>query len=158
MNLNGMSLRKALAFFAIAIFLLVAAYVFLAGTGKVPWPSSRFTETKMKIANLSGGDFEVDYTNSDLLAKEEFISVYVSKAEANTGSLLSKWFPRKTLLLRYDPGNADAPLPSISASGPNRISVSIPRVSSIIFQSRTWGQVSIDYEIEHVDYPSKEAP
>jgi hypothetical protein len=149
MILIGIFSRKLLAYLASALVLLGIAYVFLAAVGLAPTPFTRMTETKMKVTNLSSGDFEVTYTNSDSLAKEEFVSVYVSKSGQ---SFFTKWIPRKTLLFRYDPAMSNSPLPSISASGSNRILISIPRVSSVIFQTRSWGNVSVDYEIGHVDY------
>jgi hypothetical protein len=153
MKLNGMFSRKAIACSAGAIVLLGVGYVFLASIGMAPTPYTRMTETRMKIRNLSGEDFEVTYTNSDSLAKEEFVSVYVSKAGVNGESWVAKWFRNKTLLFRYDPAMWNSPLPAISVSGPNRILISIPRISSIIFQRRSWGNVSIDYEIGQIDYP-----
>jgi hypothetical protein len=107
----------------------------------------------MKITNLSGGDFEITYTNCDTLAKEEFVSVYVSKAGGNKTSLFARWLNKRTLLFQYDPGMWNSPLPLVRASGQNRILISIPKVSSVIFQSRSWENFPVDYEIGHIDYP-----
>jgi hypothetical protein len=107
----------------------------------------------MKITNLSGADFEITDTDCDLIAKEEFVSVYVSRTVAKGQSWFSGWRNRKTLLFRYDPGMPDNPLPSINASGENKILISIPDISSVSFQSRNWGDVSVDYAIGHIDYP-----
>ena len=156
MSLTAMfSIRKVLAYFAGAIVLLVAVYLISEYAGAQ-------TETEMKIHNISGGDFEITYTSIDRIAKDEFISVSVSQAAASREPFFAKRFRRKTLIFRYDPGAWDSPLPSISASGPNRVLISIPEVSSLISQSRNWGNVSIDYDIGHVDYPgsgeSQQAP
>jgi len=156
------SSRRALALLASVVFVIGIAYIFLTKVGMVPTPSTCMTESKVRITNLSGGDFEITDTDCDFLAKEEFVSVYVSRARTNGGSLLAKWFRGKTLLFRYDPAMLDSPLPVIRASGSNRILISIPRVSSVMFQSKKWNNVSIDYEIEQVDFPVtgaiKEAP
>ncbi len=134
------------------LLLLGVAYVLLASVGLVPAPFTCMTETRARVTNLADGDFEITHTDCDTLAKEEFVSVWVAKAKR--GSWFAGLFPTRTLLFRYDPAMLDSPLPSIRAAGPHRIVISIPRVSSVMFQSRSWGDVSIDYEIEQVDYPA----
>lgn len=106
------------------------------------------SETRMTLPDISGGEFEVIYTNCDTVAKDESISVYVSAR-----SWVAKLLAKKTLLFRYDPAISNSPLPSIKPSGQNRILISIPRVSSISFQSRKWGAIEVDYEIGKIDYP-----
>ena len=75
MKLNRISIRYAAACFFSAILLMGIAYVFLAAIGLVPTPYTCMTETKTRITNLSGGDFEITDTGCDTLAKEEFVSV-----------------------------------------------------------------------------------
>jgi hypothetical protein len=140
------ALRKALLYLAIVLVPLGIAYAFLADFGVI-------SETKAKLSNLSGADFEVTYTNSDRLAKEEYVSVYISRTALNRTSAFDRWRNKRTLLFRYDPGRWDAPLPSISNSGPNKILIAVPRVSSITRQSKSWENLSVDYEIGYVDYP-----
>jgi hypothetical protein len=111
------------------------------------------TEAEAKIANLSGADFEITYTNCDTLAKSEFVSVYVSRAKVSDEPFYSRWREKKTLLFRYDPWTADGPFPVISPSGPKRISISVPKVSHIFLKGRSWNGISVDYQIGHVEYP-----
>jgi len=146
-------MKKHLGLVVGGVTLLAMAYLFLAYIGAVPAPSTCTSETKETLTSVLGGDFEIVYTNCDALAKEEFVSVYVSKARGNRNPLLARLSGKKTLLFRYDPAIPNSPLPLVTASGPNRILISIPRVSSILFQGRNWEQVSVDYDIGHVDYP-----
>src|SRR5580658_10685201 len=55
------------------------------------------TETREEIRNLAEGDFSVEYSNCDTLAKDEAIRVYASRPIA--GGLLTK----RTVLFWYDP-------------------------------------------------------
>jgi hypothetical protein len=64
-----------------------------------------------------------------------------------------KWTHRKTLLFQYDPWSYDAPLPSITSLGHNRIQISVPRVSSVFFQKKNWENLSVDYKIGSIEYP-----
>jgi len=146
-------MKKRLGLIAGSIMLLATAYLFLAYIGVVPAPYTCSSETEKRIVDISGYDFEIVDTDCDALAKEEFVSVYVSKTEGNKNPLLVKLLGRKTLLFRYDPAMWNSPLPLVTASGPNRILVSIPRVSSVLFQRRNWEHILINYDIGHVDYP-----
>ncbi|MFZ0909815.1 MAG: hypothetical protein WA766_10055 [Candidatus Acidiferrales bacterium] len=147
--------RKVHAYLVGAIVLLGAVYLVFKYSGVK-------TESEVTINNISGGDFEITYTSIDRIAKEEFISVYISKAAEGREPFFVKWFRPKTLLFRYDPGAWDRPLPSIRASGPNKVLISIPEVSEVLSQSRNWGNVSIDYNIGRIDFPesgsSQQAP
>jgi hypothetical protein len=140
-----------------SLALLAAAYLFLALVGVVPAPFACSSETKQTLGNVSGMDFEITYTNCDTLAKEEFVSIYVSKTGESGGSLFGRLFSRRTLVFRYDPGMWNSPLPLITASGPNRVLISISRISSIMSQSKSWDNVTIDYVIGQVDYPRTDA-
>lgn len=111
------------------------------------------SEERMKISNLGGMEFRTIDTDCDTLAKEEEIGVYVSRSAVGTESLFARWLNRKTLIFSYDPGRYDNPLPSIQTTGNDRILITVPRVSSINLQNRKWHNVSIDYDIGHIDYP-----
>jgi hypothetical protein len=111
------------------------------------------SEDRMTISNLEGMEFKTIYTNCDTLAKDEEISVYVSKSATSRESLFTRWLNRKTLIFSYDPGRYDNPLPSIQATGNDRILITVLRVSSINLQNRKWRNVSINYDIGHIDYP-----
>jgi hypothetical protein len=93
----------------------------------------------------------VIYTNSDTLAKEEWVNVYVYESGSR-----SNWLDRlihpKTLLFSYDPGYP-AEAPRIEAAGPEKVRISIRRVSSVLHQDRHWKALSVDYQIAKVDYP-----
>lgn len=133
---------------------LVAAAVIYSGLvvfGVLPLPGANISETMLVLNDVNGAGFEVIYTNSDTLAKEEWVNVYVY----DSGSQ-SNWFNRlihrKTLLFSYDPGYP-AETPHIEAVGPQDIRISIPRVSSVLYQGRRWKALSVDYQIAKVDYP-----
>jgi hypothetical protein len=101
------------------------------------------TETRSKIFNLSGFDFEISETDCDLIAKDESITVSVSKAGGN----------RKTPLIKYTPVGWPNTLPSIAVPDHDKFLISIPKVSSVFFERRKWKTISIDYAIGHIDYP-----
>ena len=108
----------------------------------------------MTIPNLSGMEFKIIYTTrARLFVTDYAISVYGRRAAVKEESLFARWSKRQTLLFRYDPWNYDSPLPSIRASGNDRILISIPRVSKVLFQSWRWQNVTIDYDIGQNDNP-----
>jgi hypothetical protein len=148
-----MSKRKTVAYAAATMGTFCVVYAVLVFAAVVPWPFACLTETKMKIANLSGVDVEVTYTNCDVIAKDEFVSVYASPAIGRGESLFARLRNRKTLIFRYDPGRQEDLLPSIKATSDNRILISNPGVSQVFYQSRKWKSVNIDYEIGHIEYP-----
>jgi hypothetical protein len=148
-----MSLRKTLAYSVAAVGMLCVVYAVLVIAGVVPSPFACLTETKMKIANLSGMDVDVTYTNCDTIAKEEFVSVYASPAIGREESLFARLLNRRTLVFRYDPGRPDDLLPLIKAVGDNRILISNPGVSEVFYQTLKWKSVSIDYDIGLIKQP-----
>ena len=118
------------------------------------FPGVCVTEDKGTMPNVAGMEFKIVYENCDTLAKEEEVRVYVSRAAENGDWFFTRWLNRRTLLFSYDPGGVnDVPLPSIHTSGAKRILISIPRVSEVLFQSRKWRDVSVDYDIGHIEYP-----
>jgi len=109
------------------------------------------SEEAKTISNLSSMRFEVVYTNCDTLAKEDSVTVYVSRVTVSGESLFARWSNRKTAIFKYVPGRTDAP--SIEAVSDNRILISIPDVSFVYSQVSQWRNVQIDYKIGHIDYP-----
>lgn len=118
-------------------------------TGLVPSPLATSTNTVARLNNVAGYDYEVTYTNSDTLAKNEWISVYVSKSGK---SLVPYWLHKKTLLFRYDPA-ASICAPSIEALNGHTVRISIPEVSSVFLKRTELDGLAIEYEIGKVDYP-----
>lgn len=108
----------------------------------------------LTIENLSGVTFEVEYENCDTLAKEEFMNVYATKIDPAAG-VLQRWKNRRTreLIFSYDPSRYDDPAPSITRPSQSRIQISIPRISSIVYQKREWAGMSVSYDIRHIEYP-----
>lgn len=146
------SARKVLFYCAGIAVALGAVYVILVATGIISLDS--YAEELMTIPNLSGMEFKVIYTSrARLFVTDYAVSVYARRAAIEGEPLLAKWLNRQTLLFRYDPVNYDNPPPSIKATGNDRILISIPRVSSVFFQNRKWRNVTIDYDIGHIDYP-----
>jgi hypothetical protein len=143
----------AIAIIATTIFGVVAILLFI-GYAKLndqsPNPLTYLscnTETREEIRNLAEGDFSVEYSNCDTLAKDEAIRVYASRPIA--GGLLTK----RTVLFWYDPWNYDEPLPSITEPQTGHILIAVPRVSSIAMQKKEWNGYQIDYKVGYVEYP-----
>ena len=125
------------------------------------WTAFRISVIRMtcsaanvKQVNLSSLRFEIEDMNCDGLAKDEAIRVYAKNTALDGGWFFSKWRNQRTLLFRYDPGNWDNPLPSITRPNSSTILISVPEVSSIDYQNRNWANMSVTYQIGHVDYPS----
>lgn len=102
---------------------------------------------------VGDAEFIVDDRDCDVIAKEEFVEIYVRKRATGLDSPLSPLRNRRVLLLRYDPWSWDSPLPSITASGTHEIAISVPRVSEVIAEQRNWRGLSIKYDIGHIEYP-----
>jgi hypothetical protein len=137
----------------VILLLLGVGYVILRAVGIVD-PNACISETKGTIPDLSGARVEIIYTNCDTLAKDEAISVFISSA-ISRDSWFAKWRSRRSLVFRYDPGRPDNPLPHITNPSRSTILISVPEVSSIIYQNQRWRDMSIDYAIGKVDYPTK---
>ncbi len=153
MHVNRQGFRRILRWGVSAVMVLAAAYIVLVLAGIAPNRLSCNSQREIELTNISGHDFEITYTNCDGLAKEEFVSVYISSGKSSGKWWLPGWMSKKGLLFRYDPAMPNAPLPSIKASGQDKVVISIPRVSSIIFEIRKWKNLSVDYEIGRIDYP-----
>lgn len=137
----------------ISLIVLLNVFVLFGLLWAVVYRAVNYSETKMALSDVSGTDIEVVYTNSDALAKEENISVYVCAASRGKTAWLRKAFRRKALLFRYDPGSPDDPLPTITSPARNQLVISLPRASSISVRRAQWNGVSVAYEIGRIDYP-----
>jgi hypothetical protein len=144
--------KKRLALFLISLSFLdiASAYVCRQAIFDLLFPGVNISETILE-KSLSGADFEVVETDSDELAKDLFVSVYV----CDTGSQsnwLSRLIHRKKLIFRYDPWNSEEEIPTIEMIKPGRVQISIGRVSSIFNQEHDWKNLSVDYKIGFVEY------
>jgi hypothetical protein len=146
------STRKVLVYCTVIAMALGMVFVILLITGVISGDSD--TEELMSIPNLSGMEFKVIYTSRARLVVTDYaISIYARRAASKEESLFAKWLNRQTLLFRYDPGSDTNNLPTINASGNDRILISIPTVSSVSFQNRKWQNMTIDYNIGNVLSP-----
>lgn len=128
--------------------LLGAGYVCL----QIVERNACISEEKASIPDLAGVKVDIVYTNCDILAKDEALSIYFSRP-GKRDLLFGRWRNRRALVFRYDPGKPDSTLPSITHPSRSTIQISLPEVSSVIYQSRSWEDISIAYEIGKVDYP-----
>jgi hypothetical protein len=127
-----------LGYLAAAIFPLAILYWMLT-------PGSCTWKTLEKFSNLSGFDFEVSYKDCDIIATPVWIDVFVTKGSHTP----------KTLLLEYVPVGQG--LPAIELVGANAVRMSVPRISSLSYRKDSWENLSIDYDIGIVDYPTSDA-
>jgi hypothetical protein len=141
--------KTALIGFVLVLAVFIAAYFFMRQIDTAE-PNACISEEKMTVPDLSGTKIEVVYTNCDTLAKTESISIYFSQAKRK--SRLAQWQDHRALVFRYDPGRYDNPLPSITRPSPSTILISIPEVSSILYQSRDWEDISVVYNLGKMDY------
>jgi hypothetical protein len=136
---------------ALALVGVAVIYSGLVLFGLLPIPGANISETMLVLSDVNGAGFEVIYTNSDTLAKEEWVNVYVYDSGSQS-NWLNRLNHRKTLLFSYDPGYP-AETPHIEAAGPQKVRISIPRVSSVRYEGHQWKTLSVDYQIAKVDYP-----
>ena len=109
------------------------------------------SETKLVLSDVAGAGFDVVETDSDTLAKQQFVSVYVYGSGTRSNWLARLVHPR-VLLFRYDPWTWDEPMPTIETDGPSHIRISISRVSSVLYQKRQYKRIAVDYAIGFVEY------
>lgn len=148
MKFSKRILWKTASWTAGCIVLVLFVYRFRETDHSIPDSDACISETLMTLQNIADGDVEVINTNCDTLAKEDWISIYISSKSG-----IKKLLAGKTLLFRYDPGAPTNPLPSIKSAGQNKIFISVPVVSSILFQQRRWGSIPVDYWIGKNNYP-----
>ncbi len=145
----GKRARIGLILCAIAVFPLGAAWYGNATRGLNPWTAWACTSTaRGGLGNVSGWDFEIEESHCDLVSRNTAITVYASPTGGSHG-----WFHRRKLLFRYTPGAADDLLPSFEVSGPNRILITVPEVSSVSVKQQTLGNVAVNYHIGRIEYP-----
>jgi hypothetical protein len=118
------------------VVLLVILYVFLVSTACI-------TQTKQRIRNLSGLDFEISYMNCDTFGSSQSMSVFVSGIGDRN----------RTEIFTFDPIYF-VDLPTVTVL-PNekRIAISVKWISSIYFQRHRWEDMAIDYDIGKITYP-----
>lgn len=99
------------------------------------------TETRQKISNLSGFDFETTRTACSPPGRPTWVRVFASPAGRN----------EEMLLFEFEPGN-DRDLPIISVTDPTHILVAIPHVLDVRRQVHDWGNVHVEYRIAPLIY------
>jgi hypothetical protein len=142
---------RLFGFSALALVGIALIYFGLVLFGLLQIPGANISETMLMLNDVNGAGFEVVYTNSDTLAKQEWVNVYVYEPGSQS-NWLNRLTHRKTLLFSYDPGYP-AETPRIEAAGPRKVIISVPRVSSVLYQGRNWKALSVDYQIAKIDYP-----
>ncbi len=142
---------RRLGYCAFALVGIAIIYGGLVLFGLLPIPGANISETMLVLNDVNGAGFDVIYTNSDTLAKEEWVNVYVYDSGSRS-NWLDRLIHRKTLLFSYDPGYP-AETPRIEVAGPGKVRISIPRISSVLYQGRHWKALSVEYQIPKVDYP-----
>ena len=138
--------KTTLISIVVIVAVLSAGYAFLRSIGIIE-PNACISEQRMTIPELSGARVELVQTNCDTLAKDEAISIYFSRSAVKGDSWFARWRNHRALVFRYDPGRSDNPLPSITNSAHSTILISVPEVSSAIYQSGSWENISIAYKI-----------
>jgi hypothetical protein len=110
---------------------------------------------KVKTVAFSGLEFTVEDTCCDVIAKDEVIRVYAEKKRAEGTPFISRLRHQRTLLLSYDPGGPDNPLPTITPRSESVILISVPKVADVIYLNRRWAGMSVDYDIGRASYPAR---
>lgn len=103
------------------------------------------------LSDVSGWDLEIEHTSCNLFSKQEAITVYASPHRP--GGSQKRWFHRRTLLFRYLPGSPDDLLPSFESTGPGRILITVPSISSVAVQKRSLAETAVNYHIGHIENP-----
>lgn len=132
------------------IFLLTAGVVFLL------WRHNACTNEVLRTAEISGVRFDIERSYCDLFAKDESVSVYATTVRESTLRKALGWFRHGELLFRYDPGNDNNPLPTVTSPTQADIRIAVPLVSSVIVQRRKWDGKSVSYDIGKIYYPSSQ--
>ena len=109
-----------------------------------PLPGACHTSILGKIDNAVSYDFEISNTTFKTLASDDAIAIFISCTSQS----------EKTALFKYDPGNAE--LPIIDVVEPRTVVVSVRRSSSVYFRKHRWEDVSIRYDLGHIQYPGME--
>ena len=144
---------RILALGVTAVVLAAVGYVIFDVVRKAQLPPRSETETRMLVTSVTGVDFEVTDTHINDSEKSEYVSIFVGEAGTLAGSKRASG-DKKTLVFRYAPGQWRDTLPLITSSEPNKVQVSIPGVSAVIYQQGKWKGVSIEYRIGMVAHPT----
>jgi hypothetical protein len=86
--------------------------------------------------------FQITETDCSTLGEDASVSVY---GFGDPGS-------NRTLLFEYGPAN-DLRLPTIEVLDQQTIVIAVPSVSDVVFQTGSWNNHSIRYDIGHIYYP-----
>jgi hypothetical protein len=102
-----------------------------------------FCETRVRgsVTVMSGYEFEFSETACDVIAKDDAITVFVTKSGVGA----------KTALFKYDPGSDE--LPQVTSVDAHTVRIAIGSISSVFFRKNEFGDLSITYAIGHIDYP-----
>ena len=120
-----------------------AIYLFLAFIDLAPNPYTCVTNDLKTIADLSGYRLSVKETDCDAIAKTDSIRVFIAKAGQGGGELIFQYGP----IL-----NATPPEFHVNARGD--IVIAVSEIADIWVQRSRWRDVSIEYQIGRVQYPS----
>lgn len=115
----------------------------------VPFPGACVSETLSETSTPAGLDFKFIYTNCDLLAKQESLSISISQ-----GTGLLGWFGEREVIKYFGP----EVLPTVTVIDPHTVLISITSVESIIFARDRWRDIAIRYDIGHINYSGKRDP
>ncbi|HEY3741730.1 MAG TPA: hypothetical protein VGL53_17885 [Bryobacteraceae bacterium] len=136
--------------------IVVGAITMVLGTGLMflLWPELHVSDgclsDTIATASLVGAQLEAVYTNCDSIPKDESVRVYIS-AVAERGKNGKRG--NGEIISDYDPGgNHKAPI--IKDHGDHKIYISIGDVGSVFLQRRKWHDISIDYRIGQILYPT----
>jgi hypothetical protein len=99
------------------------------------------TRSLGSFSDVAGYDFEISETACDVLAKDDAITIFATKAGKKG----------KTAIFKYDPGAEE--FPEIVAVGAHTAHISLKSISSIFFRKDNIGDLSISYDIGHIYYP-----
>jgi len=139
-------ISKLRALWHYPIFIALGLIVAIGGPfvvlGLLMAPGACITESRGKIVNVAGYDFEISETSCDLIAKDDAVSVLISKTGHQS----------QTAIFKYDPGRYLPP--EIRATGAHSVQISIPSISSEFFRKDKWEDLSIEYDLGQIDYPS----
>jgi hypothetical protein len=76
-----------------AVTTVALIYLLLVMVGLAPTPYDCITETRGRVASVSGFDFDIREAYCDTLAKTATISVFASRSDKTRRALLFKFFP-----------------------------------------------------------------
>lgn len=140
----GQGLRVLLKY-AIFVFLGLAFIYSLPIVlpGLLFWQPMCITETRGKITDIPGYEFEFSETSCDVIAKDDAVSVLASRVGSKMQTPVFKYDPYRTLI------------PKIESTGEHSVKISIPDIAEEFFRKEKFQDLSIQYDIGMVLYPDK---